>query len=74
MASRATIKEVQTSLRQNLQGRPDLGLWKAVMNGALETPNPFEPGAARRPQRWFVLLSIVSLGALGAFFCFNCWN
>jgi len=74
MTKPATVKEVRTTLRQNLQSRSDLGLWKAVTNGVLEPPNPFEPGAARRPQRWFVLLSIVSLGALGAFFCFNCWN
>jgi hypothetical protein len=74
MAKPATVKEVRTVLRQNLQSRPDLGLWKAVKDVVLEPPNPFEPSAVRRPQRWFVLLSIVSLGALGAFFCFNCWN
>jgi hypothetical protein len=74
MASRATIKEVQTRLRQNLQGRPDLGLWKAVTNGVLEPPNPFDPGTTRKPKRWFVLGCIVSLGAFGAFFYFNCGN
>ena len=74
MPKPAGVKEVRMALRQNLQSRPDLGLWKAVMNGVLEPPNPFEPGTVQRPQCWFVLLSIVSLGALVAFFCFNCWN
>lgn len=74
MAKPATVKEVRTALRQNLRSRPDLGLCKAIVNSALEPPNPFEPGAFRKPQRWFALLGIVSLAVLGAFFYFNPWN
>jgi hypothetical protein len=74
MAKPATVKEVRAALSQSLKGRPDLGLWKAVMNGVLEPPNPFNAEATRRLQRWFVLGCIVSLGAFGAFFYFNCGN
>lgn len=74
MARADTVKEVRAALRRNLENRSDLGLWKAVANAVLEPANPFDPRAKRKPQRWFVLASIVSAGALGAFFYFNCWN
>ena len=74
MANPVTAKEAYTALRQNLRSRPDLGLGKAVAGCVLEPPNPFEPGVVRKPQRWFVLLCIISLVALGAFVYFNCWN
>jgi len=74
MARPATVKEVRAALRRNLESRPDLGLRKAVKNVVLEPANPFDPATARRPQRWFVLACIVSVGALGAFFYFNCWT
>ena len=74
MPTPAPAKEAYTALRQNLRSRPDLGLGKAVADRVLEPPNPFEPGLVRKPQRWFVLLCIISLAALGAFVYFNCWN
>jgi hypothetical protein len=74
MARPATVKEVRAALRRNIESRPDLGLWRAVVNAVLEPANPFDPAATRKPQRWFVLAGIVFLGALGAFFYFNCWN
>jgi len=74
MANPVTAKEMYTALRQNLRSRPDLGLGKAVADCVLEPPNPFELGVVRKPQRWFVLLCIISLAALGAFVYFNCWN
>jgi len=73
MARSATVKEVRAALRRNLESRPDLGLWNAVVNGVLQPANPFDPAATRKPQRWFVLACIVSVGALGAFFYFNRW-
>lgn len=74
MAKPATVKEVRAALRRNLDSRPDLGLSKAVVKAVLEPDNPFDPAATRKPQRWFVLACVVSVGALGAFFYFNCWN
>jgi hypothetical protein len=74
MANPVTVKEVRTTLSQNLRSRPDLGLRKAAVDRVLERPNPFEPGAVRKLQRWFVLLCIVLLAALGALFYFNLWN
>jgi hypothetical protein len=74
MANPVTAKEVLTNLRHNLRSRSDLGLGKAVADRLLEPPNPFEPGLVRRPQRWFVLLSIILMAALGAFVYFSVWN
>ena len=74
MANPVTAKEVLTTLRRNLRKRSDVGLSKAVADRLLEAPNPFQPGLIRRPQRWFVLLCIVSVAALGAFVYFNVWN
>ena len=74
MPTPVTAKEVYTALRQNLRSRPDLGLGKAVAECVLEPPNPFEPGVVRKPQRWFVLLGIISLAALEAFVYFNFGN
>ncbi len=74
MAKPATVKEVRAALRQKLDSRPDLGLSKAIVNAVLEPANPFDPAATRKPQRWFVLACVVSVGTLSAFFYFNCWN
>jgi hypothetical protein len=74
MANPVTAKDVLTTLRDNLRSRSDVGLGKAVADRLLEPPNPFEPGLVRRPQRWFVLLCIVSVAALEAFVYFNVWN
>jgi hypothetical protein len=74
MANPMTAKEVLTTLRHNLRSRSDVGLGKAVADRLLEPPNPFEPGLVRRPQKWFVVLCIISVAALGAFVYFNVWN
>ena len=74
MANPVTAKEVLTTLRHKLRSRSDLGLGKAVADRLLEPQNPFEPGLVRRPQRWFVLLCIISVAAFGAFVYFNVWN
>jgi hypothetical protein len=71
MANPVTAKEVLTTLRHNLRSRSDLGLGKAVADRLLEPPNPFEPALARKPQRWFVLLCIILVAALGAFVYFS---
>jgi len=74
MANPVTAKDVLTTLRDNLRSRSDVGLGKAVADRLLEPPNPFEPGLVRRPQKWFVLLCIISVAALGSFVYFNVWN
>jgi hypothetical protein len=61
-------------LRDDLRKRSELGLRRTVAQHLLEPPNPFEPNSAPRPQRWFVLSSIVSLAAVGAVVYFNCWS
>jgi len=74
MAEEITPKEVYAMLRDDLRKRSDLGLGKAVADHLLEPRSPFGPNSVRRPQRWFVLFSIVSLAAVGAVVYFNFWN
>lgn len=69
-----TTKEAHDILRQNLRRRSDLGFSKAVTAIILEPHNPFEPGARRKPQRWFLLVLASSLAAISAFLYFNFWN
>lgn len=61
-------------LRDYLHKRSDLGLRRAVADYLLEPRSPFDLNSVRRPQRWFVLFSIVSLAAVGAVLYFNSWN
>jgi hypothetical protein len=71
MPEQMTGRETHAVLRQNLFCRPDLGLRKAVADGVLEPANPFEPRAARLPQRWFVLFCVLAVLAVGLFVYFN---
>jgi len=74
MAEQITAKEVYVMLRDALRKRSDLGLRRTVAHHLLEPLNPFDTNSGRRPQRWFVLSSIVSLAAVGAVVYFNFWN
>jgi hypothetical protein len=74
MAKTVTVREVYLALEENLRKRPDLGLGKAVVDVVLESPNPFEPQAARRPQRWFVFVSVMAAALAGSFLYFNFWR
>jgi hypothetical protein len=74
MAMQVTAKEVQEMLDQYLGNRSDLGLWRAVTTLVMEPKKVFETESTRKPQRWFVLFSTVSLAAIGAFVYFNSWN
>lgn len=69
-----TAKEVHEMLDEYLGNRSDLGLWRAVTTLVMEPKKVFETESIRKPQQWFVLFSIVSLAAIGAFVYFNFWN
>jgi len=69
-----TAKEVHEMLDEYLGNRSDLGLWRAVTTLVMEPQKVFEAESIRKPQRRFVLFSIVSLAAIGAFVYFNSWN
>ena len=69
-----TPKDVHSMLRHYLRSRSDLGLRNAVAARICESRNPFERQRVRKPQRWFVLLVITSLIAIGAFAYFNFWK
>lgn len=74
MAEQVTTKEVYEALRSCLRARPDLGVRKAVADGTLDPPNPFEPAATRRPQRWFTLACLVAGATTACFLYFNLWQ
>jgi hypothetical protein len=66
-----SAKPAHISLRQYLISRPDIGVFKALLNLTFEPANPFNPKAARSPRRWFVLFSLLSILGLGCFMYFN---
>ena len=74
MAEELTVEEVHAMLKQHLSNRSDLGIRNAVVTRVLCSRNPFEPESARKPQPWFVLFSMLSLAAIGAFVYFNLWD
>jgi len=71
MNERDRYRQVYDALGQYFRNRPDVGVGKAVRDAVLEPANPFDPKAARRPRRWFVLFSLLTAMALGFFFYFN---
>jgi hypothetical protein len=71
---RVTAKDIHAMLQQFLRSRSDLGVWKAVAAHMIESPNPFGSPSVRKPQRWFMIFSITSFAAIGAFLYFNFWN
>lgn len=70
MADALAVKQVHDALRSYLRTRPDIGAVKAVLDRVLESRNPFAEKAARAPQRWFVLFSLLAALALGCFLYF----
>ena len=71
MADALTVKEVYEVLRQYTRKRPDIGVGKALLDGALEPASPFESKGARSPKRWFVLLSLLAAFMFACFVHFN---
>ena len=71
MADPFTVKPVFGALSQYIRDRADIGASKAMLDGVLESANPFDPEAARPPRRWFVLLSLLAAMMVGFFFYFN---
>ena len=71
MADPFTVKPVYSALSQYIRNRADIGASKAMLDGVLESANPFDPKAARPPRRWFVLLSLLAAMVIGFFFYFN---
>ena len=53
-------KEIHASLSQCIRSRADIGVFKAVGDFLLEPRNPFQPKAARAPQRWLVFFALVA--------------
>ncbi len=74
MAEQLTVNQVHAMLEQHLRNRSDLGVRNAVAMRVMGPRNPFDPESMRKPQRLFVLFSIASLAAIGAFVYFNFWN
>jgi hypothetical protein len=49
-----TSQVTRAWLGEYFRRRRDFGLWKAVVNIALDPPNPFKPGARRLPKAEFL--------------------
>ena len=73
MARERTAKEIHGMLVKYFRSRPDLGLWKSIVDLLLQPKNPFEPQLRRRPRRDFVLLVVLAGMPVGAFVYFNFW-
>ena len=71
MIDPCTVKPVYNALSQYIRNRADLGAGKAMLDGVLESANPFDQKAARPPKRWFVLSSLLTAMAISFFFYFN---
>jgi hypothetical protein len=71
MADALTVKQVYDVLRQYARKRPDIGVAKALLDGALEPASPFESKGVRSPKRWFVLLSLLAVLMFACFVHFN---
>jgi hypothetical protein len=69
-----SAKPAYSALRQYLISRPDIGAFKGLLNLVLEPANPFNPKAVRRPRRWLMLFSLLSILGLGCFVYFNLWE
>jgi hypothetical protein len=73
MRRQFTVSEVRVALEANLRTRPELGLWKAVVDLVLEPRNPFDSRARRRPKKEFVLLCLLIISDASVFLHFNKW-
>jgi len=73
MAKELTVKEIHGMLAKYFSSRPDLGLWKSILNLVLEPKNPFEPQLRRRLRRDSVLVALLAGMPVGAFGYFNFW-
>jgi hypothetical protein len=74
MESERSVVEVHGMLAKHFSTRPEVGLWKFILNVVLETPNPFDPALRRHPRRDFVLVAVLVGMPAGTFLYFNLWN
>lgn len=63
--------EAHAWIEENLRARADLGLGKAIANLVLDSRNPFEPRARRKPKKGFLLGALLLTAAVVFFIYFN---
>jgi len=71
MPRQLTVSELRAELEANLRARPELGLWKAIVDLVFEPPNPFDRSARRQPKKEFVLLCVLIISSACVFLYFN---
>jgi len=71
MADALTVKQVYDVLLQYARKRQDIGVGKALLDGAFEPASPFESKGVRSPKRWFVLQSLLAAFMFACFVYFN---
>ena len=67
----ATASNINDAIRNHFAQAPDAGVWRRLADTVLETPNPFNPNARRRPKQDSVVLAVLILAAVGLAFYFN---
>ena len=71
MEKTTTSKSAYGILRRHLRKEPDLGMGKAMLDGVLDSANPFDSGIRRTARRWFVLFALIGGALLGCFVYFK---
>jgi len=71
MRESVTQEKARVWLDEYLQRRSDLGLANLLRDLALESPNPFELDARRKPRAGCLVAAILFAAALAWFGCFN---
>jgi len=69
-----TPHEIHARLRTNLEAKPDLGVWKGILDLLLEPVNPFEPDKRRLPKKGVAFMGLMALLLLLACAPFNLWS
>ena len=71
MTTQVSPNEVHAWIKESLGQRSDIGLRNAIVNSLFEPPNPFDPGARRKPKTGFMIGAILSSTAVVCFCYFN---
>ena len=71
MSVSVSPREIRAWIEESLAKRPDFGLSKAIANLFFDSPNPFDPGARRKPKAGFLVGATLFAVSVGCFCYFN---
>ena len=67
-------EECRRLLAESLRARPDIGLWNAMRDVALEPPDPFKPWGRRNFKKGTVFAVMLAVFVTAWFVYFNLWS